>query len=58
LTHAHRLLGGKPFASILEGPLLEPPAGMTIHHVYLDAQALGGLGQMFTSYDRADAALQ
>jgi riboflavin biosynthesis pyrimidine reductase len=58
LTHAHRLLGGKPFASILEGPLLEPPAGMKIHHVYLDAQALGGLGQMFTSYDRVDNALQ
>jgi riboflavin biosynthesis pyrimidine reductase len=58
LTHADRLLAGKPFASVLEGPLLEPPAGMKIHHVYLDAQALGGLGQMFTSYDRADNALQ
>jgi riboflavin biosynthesis pyrimidine reductase len=53
LTHAHRLLGGKPFASILEGPLLEPPGGMKIHHVYLDAHALGGLGQLFTSYDMA-----
>ena len=58
LTHAHRLLGGKPFATTLEGPLLEPPAGMKIHHIYLDAQALGGLGQMLTSYDRADEALQ
>jgi riboflavin biosynthesis pyrimidine reductase len=57
LTHAHRLLGGKPFASILEGPLLEPPAGMKIHHIYLDAQSLGGLGQTLTSYDRADDAL-
>jgi riboflavin biosynthesis pyrimidine reductase len=58
LTHAHRLLGGKPFASILEGPLLEPPPGMKIHHIYLDEQALGGLGQTFTSYDRADKAPQ
>jgi riboflavin biosynthesis pyrimidine reductase len=51
LTHAHRLLGGKPFASILEGPLLDPPSGMKIHHAYLDPHALGGLGQLFTSYD-------
>ena len=58
LTHAHRLLGGRPFASILEGRLLEPPAGMKIHHIYLDAQALGGLGQVLTSYDRVDDAVQ
>jgi riboflavin biosynthesis pyrimidine reductase len=58
LTHAHLLLGSKPFASILEGPLLEPPGGMKIHHAYLDGHALGGLGQMFTSYDRADEAAQ
>jgi riboflavin biosynthesis pyrimidine reductase len=56
LTHAHRLLGGKPFASVLEGPLLEPPCDMKIHHVYLDPHALGGLGQLFTSYDRAGEA--
>jgi riboflavin biosynthesis pyrimidine reductase len=58
LTHAHRLLGGKPFASVLEGPLLEPPGGMKLHHIYLDSHALGGLGQLFTSYDRSDEAAQ
>jgi hypothetical protein len=31
---------------------------MKIHHIYLDEQALGGLGQTFTSYDRADKAPQ
>jgi riboflavin biosynthesis pyrimidine reductase len=56
LTHANRLLGGKPFASILEGPLLQPAVGMKIHHVYLDPHALAGLGQLFTSYDRVDDA--
>jgi riboflavin biosynthesis pyrimidine reductase len=56
LTHANRLLGGKPFASILEGGLLEPAVGMKIHRVYLDTHALGGLGQLFTSYERVGGA--
>lgn len=56
LTHTNRLLGGKPFASILEGGLLEPAVGMKIHRVYLDTHALGGLGQLFTSYERVGGA--
>jgi riboflavin biosynthesis pyrimidine reductase len=54
LTLAHRLLGGEPFSSIMEGPLLTPAAGMRLHTAYLDAAALDGLGQMFLCYQRAE----
>jgi riboflavin biosynthesis pyrimidine reductase len=52
LTHANRILGGQPFSSIMEGPLLEPPLNFTLHHIYLDLYALEGSGQLFVSYDR------
>jgi riboflavin biosynthesis pyrimidine reductase len=52
LTYANRMLGGQPYASILEGALLTPPVDLKIHEIYLDAAGLGGLGQMFLSYDR------
>jgi riboflavin biosynthesis pyrimidine reductase len=52
LTSANLLLGGQPFSSILEGPLLTPPVGMKIHHIYLDTAALDGLGQMYIAYGR------
>ncbi|MDD5371264.1 MAG: dihydrofolate reductase family protein [Anaerolineaceae bacterium] len=51
LTYANRMLGGQPYSSILEGALLTPPVDLKIHQIYLDAQGLGGLGQMFVSYD-------
>ena len=57
-ARTNRRVGGKPFASILEGGLLEPAVGMKIHRVYLDTHALGGLGQLFTSFDQADEAAQ
>ncbi len=50
LTSANRLLGGQPFSSILEGPLLFPPMGMKLQHIYLDAGALDGTGQLFMAY--------
>ncbi len=53
LTHANRLLGGEPFASIVDGPLLTPPVSMTIERIYLDPAALDGLGQLFVTYNRA-----
>lgn len=53
LTLAHRLLGGDPFSSIVEGPLLAPAVGMRLHTAYHDAAALDGLGQMFLCYQRA-----
>jgi riboflavin biosynthesis pyrimidine reductase len=52
LTHANRLLGGQPFASVVEGALLEPAFDLRIHSIYLDPHALNGLGQLFVSYDR------
>lgn len=52
LTYANRLLGGDPFATILEGPLLEPAVGMKTNTIYFDPHGLGGLGQLFLSYDR------
>jgi riboflavin biosynthesis pyrimidine reductase len=53
LTYANRLLGGDPFSSVVEGPLLEPPIDMTLGAVYYDAHAPDGLGQLFVQYDRA-----
>jgi riboflavin biosynthesis pyrimidine reductase len=51
LTHANRLLGGQPYSSIVEGSLLEPAVDLQINTIYLDPHALGGLGQLFVSYD-------
>lgn len=53
LTLANRLLGGDPFSTIVEGPLLDPAAGMRLHTAYYDAAGLDGLGQLFLSYERA-----
>ena len=53
LTTAHRLLGGAPFSSILEGSLLDPIPSFHLQALYLDLHALDGGGQMFAVYDRA-----
>ena len=52
LTNANRLLGGQPFSSIVEGPLLETAVDLRINTIYLDLHALDGLGQLLISYDR------
>lgn len=52
LTLANRLLGGDPFSSIVEGPLLAPAVGMRLHTAYHDDAGLDGLGQLFLCYDR------
>ena len=51
LTFAARILGGTPFASILEGQLLSTPAELFLRHMYLDPHAPGPGGQLFASYD-------
>jgi riboflavin biosynthesis pyrimidine reductase len=51
LTFAHRLLGGSPFSSIVEGDLLEPAFDVRLSELHLDPHALGGLGQLFAVYD-------
>jgi len=52
ITHAHRILGSEPFASLVDGPLLEPAVGFTLNTLYFDRQGLDGLGQLFVSYNR------
>jgi riboflavin biosynthesis pyrimidine reductase len=51
LTYANRILGGQPFASILEGEILTPPVGLHINSIYYDSEGLDGLGQLFVTYD-------
>lgn len=52
LTFANRVLGGNPFATIVEGALLEPAADFKLDALYFDAAGLEGLGQMFAVYNR------
>lgn len=51
VTLAGRLLGGQPFSTIVEGPLLVPPVGMKLSTTTFDPLGLDGLGQLFLSYD-------
>lgn len=51
LTQVGRLLGGQPFASILEGELLATAVDTQLATVYHDAEALDGLGQLLLAYD-------
>ena len=51
-TVAHRLLGGQPFSSLVEGSLLRPAIGLRLHALYFDPHALDGLGQQFVCYAR------
>lgn len=51
-THAHRILGGIPFSTIVEGELLEPPLNFHLHSLYHDPHALEGAGQLFTAFNR------
>jgi len=52
LTYANRILGGRPFSTTVDGPLLETAVDLQIHTVYFDPHALNGLGQLFVAYDR------
>lgn len=51
LTSANRLLGGDPFASTVDGPLLEPAAEFKLNTLYFDPHGVDGLGQVFASYN-------
>ena len=53
VTLANRLLGGRTYASILDGELLDPPADLKINNIYYDTAGVDGLGQLFVVYDRA-----
>jgi riboflavin biosynthesis pyrimidine reductase len=54
LTIAHRILGGRPFSTIVEGNLLEPSRGFQLRTLFFDPYGLEGLGQLFACYDRVD----
>lgn len=51
LTLAHRVLGGDPFSSIVEGPVLHPAIDFRLRAAFYDPHALDGSGQIFSSYD-------
>jgi riboflavin biosynthesis pyrimidine reductase len=54
LTIAQRILGGKPFSSINEGSLLDPPAAFKISSLYYDPLALDGNGQFYAAFDHQE----
>ncbi len=53
LTFANRILGGDPFATIVDGDTLEPPVNFKLDALYLDPLGLDGLGQLFAAYEKA-----
>lgn len=53
LTQVNRLLGGDPFSSIVQGPLLATAVDLHFNNIYLDAKGADGLDQLFVSYDCA-----
>jgi riboflavin biosynthesis pyrimidine reductase len=52
LTQTSRILGGDPFATIVEGVAFDFPYDMALHSLYYDPQAPENLGQLLMSYDR------
>jgi riboflavin biosynthesis pyrimidine reductase len=52
LTIAMRTLGGKPFSSIVEGSLLDPPTNFKMHSLYLDPDGPEGSSQVYVALDR------
>ena len=53
LTQAHRLLGGQPFASMVEGEQFTSAVGMRLNSLYYDPAGVDGWGQLFLSYNLA-----
>lgn len=51
LTHAHRLLGGAGYDTILEGAVLDPAADLRLASLYYDPHAPEGAGQSFGVYE-------
>ena len=52
VTVVDRLLGGRPFSSLVEGDLLIPPVDMRLNALCFDPHALEGVGQQFICYER------
>jgi riboflavin biosynthesis pyrimidine reductase len=54
ITQTSRILGGDPFAAIVEGSTFDPPYDMTLQTLYYDPYAPANLGQLLAAYDRAN----
>lgn len=52
LTHAHRLLGGESFDTLLNGPRLCPPVDFTLSGLHYQEPIGVACGQLFAIYDR------
>ncbi|MBA2484417.1 MAG: hypothetical protein H0V39_08370 [Nitrosomonas sp.] len=52
ITYASKILGGKPYASLVEGELLKPAMNLTLNRLYLDTPRIDGFSQFFIAYDR------
>lgn len=53
LTITSRILGGDPFATIVQGPLLSPPSDFELTQLHYDAEGMDGRGQLFARFQRA-----
>jgi riboflavin biosynthesis pyrimidine reductase len=53
LTQASRILGGDPFATIVDGGVLDTAVDLNLHSIALDPAGLDGQGQLLLSYNRA-----
>ena len=51
LTQAHRALGGEAYDTLLEGPLLQPPADFRLQALYYDNRDDEGCDQFFGIYE-------
>jgi riboflavin biosynthesis pyrimidine reductase len=53
ISFASRILGGQPYASLVEGALFNPAVDLVLNQLYLDASGVDGSGQLFAVYDKA-----
>ncbi|OBS10113.1 hypothetical protein Thpro_021163 [Acidihalobacter prosperus] len=54
LTQVHRLLGGGPPTTLIEGAAFRPPLDLRLHRLYYDPAAPGMGGQLFGCYQAAE----
>jgi riboflavin biosynthesis pyrimidine reductase len=50
VTTVNRLLGGQHFATLVEGDVLQPPAGLELEALYLDTESHPNASQLFAVY--------
>lgn len=53
LTITSRILGGDPFATIIQGPLLAPPSDFELTQLLYDSDGMDGMGQLFARFQKA-----